>query len=151
MVVAEHDLDEMEVPHWTHEPVALGSPAAGSALTYTVPPANEVLVVAVSFTFTASAQAANRIPFVQFLDQTGTAVAEVATPYKLIATNASRVTFGVGIVQFGADSAVRIGAGIPAIVLSDGMQLSLSATAIDAADTITAARMYVRQWRQEGT
>ena len=151
MVVADYELREQDWYHWEHRPVALGSPAAGSALTYTVAPAEEILVLSVSFTFTASAQAANRIPFLQFLDQSGTAVADVATPYKLIATNAARVTFGVGMFQFGADSAARIGAGIPAIILSDGMQVSLSATAIDAADTITAARMYVRQWRQEGT
>ncbi len=133
--------------HYSHEPIALANPAAGQPLTYVVPGAVEVEVLAVSFTFTAAAAVANRVPFVRFLDTSGVAVADVAAPFLLVATNVARVTFGVGVQQFGANSAVRIGAGIPALRLGDGMRVQLGATAIAAADTITAARLFVRQWR----
>lgn len=133
--------------HYSHEPVALPDPAAGAALTVTVPGAVEWQVLAASFTYTASGAAANRIPFIRFIDQTGVAVADVGAPFLLVATNVSRITFGVGVQQFGANSAVRIGAGIPALRLGDGMQVQLGATAIAAGDTITDARLYVKQWR----
>jgi hypothetical protein len=74
-------------------------------------------------------------------------VCEVGTPFKLVATNGSRVTFAVGIVQFGADSAIRMGAGIPCLRLGDGMNISITATGIAATDTITNARLFVRQFR----
>lgn len=132
--------------HYSHEPVSLGNPAAGQALTRAVPGAVEWEIQSVSFTFTAAAAVANRIPFLQVLDTGGVAVCEVATPFLLVATNVARVTFGVGIQQFGANSAIRLGAGIPALRLGDGMRIVLGATAMQGADTITAARMYVRQW-----
>jgi len=133
--------------HGEQEPVTLGAPAAGAALTYTIPGSVELEVLSISFTYTASGNAADRIPFLQFLDTSGVSVGDYGTPYKLVASDASRVTFAVGIQSFGADSAVRMGTGIPPLRLGDGMRVRVTATAIDAADTITAARMYVRQWR----
>lgn len=131
--------------HGAHEVVGLSSPAAGAALTYIVPGAVQQQVLSVSFTYTASAQAANRVPFVRFLDAGGVPFCDVGTPYVLVASDSSRVTFGVGVQQFGADSAARIGAAIPEMWLQDGLRLQISATAIDAADTITNARLYVCQ------
>ncbi len=133
--------------HGKDEPQALGSPAAGAALTVTVPGSVEWEVLAASFLFTASANAANRIPAIQFLDWSNTIFCEVKVPYKLIATNAAQVTFGVGIVQFGADSAASMGAGIPPMRIGDGLRVRLTAAAIDTADTITAARLFTRRWR----
>jgi hypothetical protein len=132
--------------HYSHEPISMGSPPAGQPLTRAVPGAIEWEIQSISFTYTASAGVANRIPFVQFLDTGGGIVCEVATPFLLVANNAARVTFGVGVQQFGANSAVRIGAGIPLLRLGDGMRVRLGATAQQAADTITGARMFVRQW-----
>jgi hypothetical protein len=134
------------VLHSTQSPLGLPSLAAGAPLTYTIPGAVEQLVISASFTYTASGAAGNRTPFIRFLDQSGSAFCEVATPFLLIATNVCRVTFGVGIVQFGANSAARIGAGIPAMRLGDGLRVQLGATAQLAADTITGARLFVRQW-----
>ncbi len=133
--------------HGQDEPVALGSPAAGAALTVTVPGAVEWEVLAASFLYTASSNSANRIPLINFLDWGGTIFCQVKTPYKLIATNVAQVTFGVGIQQFGADSAASIGAGIPPMRIGDGLRVQLTAAAIDTADTITAARLFVRRWR----
>jgi hypothetical protein len=132
--------------HGSHKAVTLPSPAAGAALTYTVPGSVQWEILSLSFTYTASGNAASRVPFVRFLDQSGTAFCDVATPYKLVASDVSRVTFGVGVVQFGADSAARIGAGIPAMRLEDGLRVQVSATLIDGSDTITLARLFVRQW-----
>ena len=66
--------------HAAYEPILLGQPAAGSALTYTVPGTIEIEVLSASFTYTASANVATRIPFLAFLDQSGVAVGSFAAP-----------------------------------------------------------------------
>lgn len=143
-------LEQVQPSYWrlhgSHRVVALPSPAAGAALTVTVPGAVQWEVVSFSFLFTASANAATRIPFISFLDQSGTTFCKINTTATLIATNASQVTFAQEVGSFGANSAVSIGSTLPKIRLVDGLQVSVSATAIDASDTITAARLYVVQY-----
>ncbi len=80
--------------------------------------------------YTASGNAATRIPFFEVLDWSGAIVCMVQTPYTLIATNVSQVSFGVGVQQFGANSAAAMGAGIPPLRLGDGMRVVLGATAL---------------------
>lgn len=133
--------------HGSAEPVALGNAVAGQPLTYTVPGAVEQAILSVSFTYTCSNAAANRVPFVRFLDQSATAFCDVGAPFPLVANNVARVTFGVGVQQFGANSAVRLGAGIPKMRLADGLRVQLGASAMAAGDRITAARLFVHQWR----
>lgn len=132
--------------HGSHRVVSLPSPAAGAALTYTVPGSVQQELVSVSFLFTASGNAATRIPFVSFLDQSGTTFCKVNTAYTITATNTSQVTFGVGLDQFGANNSVSMGSSIPELRLVDGLQVQVSADAINATDTITAARLYVCQY-----
>jgi hypothetical protein len=132
--------------HGSHRVVALPSPAAGAALTYTVPGAVQMEVVAITFLFTASGNAATRIPFVSFLDQSGSTFCKVNTAYNFTASNNGQVTFGQGLDQFGANNAASMGASIPEIRLVDGLRVRVSADAIDGSDTITAARMYVCQY-----
>jgi hypothetical protein len=132
--------------HGSHEVVALPSPAAGAALTYTIPGAVQQTPVSIVFTYTASSNAANRFPRVRYLDWGGTPFFEAQSPYKLVATNVAVVSFAVDIAQFGADSAATMGGPIPALRLGDGLQIELSATNIDVTDTITLARMFVRQF-----
>jgi hypothetical protein len=145
------ELDEYVVPpfwrlHGSHEVVALPSPAAGAALTYTVPGAVQQTPLSIVFTYTASGNAANRFPSVAFLDWSGNPFFEAQSPFKLIATNVAVVSFAVDIAQFGADSAAALGSPIPALRLGDGLRVQLSATGIDVADTITLARMFVHQF-----
>ena len=132
--------------HGSHEVVSLPSPAAGAALTVTVPGAVEWEVLAFSFLYTASANVATRIPFISFLDQAGVTFCKINTTATLVATNVSQVTFAAGAESFGANSAVSIGATMPQMRIQDGLRVQVSATLIDVADTITAARMYVCQY-----
>ncbi len=132
--------------HGSHEVVTLPSPAAGAALTASVPGAVQWEIVAASFLFTASANAATRIPFISFLDAAGVTFCKVNTTATLIATNAAQVTFGVDLNAFGSNSGTSIGAPIPRMRLGDGLRVQLSATLIDVADTITAARLFVCQY-----
>ncbi len=148
METAERTLDFLAWEfHGENEPVALGSPAAGANLTATVPGSVEWEVQSVSFLYTASSNSATRIPFFKVVDWGGTIVCMVQTPYTLVASDASQISFGVGVQQFGANSAANIGAGIPALRLGDGMRIVLGATAINATDQISAARIFVRRWR----
>ena len=132
--------------HGSHEPVALASPAAGSALTYTVSGAVQIVVHSAVMLYTASSNAANRIPYLEILDTTGTPVASCSPGFTYVASDAVIVSFGLGQTLFGANSSARAGCGIPEIRLQDGMQVKLGAVGINATDAITKARLYVRQW-----
>ena len=146
MEVAEYSEPTFWKLHGSHEVVSLPSPAAGAALTVTVPGSVQWEVVAVTFLFTASANAATRIPFVSFLDQGGVTFCKVNSAFNVTANNASQVTFGRDVASFGANNAASMGASIPHIRLVDGLRVSVSADAINATDTITAARLYVCQY-----
>lgn len=133
--------------HYSHEPVHIPQPAAGTAAVYIAPGTVEVDVLSVSFTFTAGAGVGNRIPFVRFLDPSGASVGTFGAPFLLVATNVARVSFGIGVAQFGANSAAIMGGGIPPVRLMDGMRLELGAAGILPADQISAAALFVRQSR----
>jgi hypothetical protein len=143
-------IEQVEPSYWrlhgSHLPVAVQSPAAGAACTVTVPGAVQWDVRAVSFLYTASGNAATRIPFISFLDQSGTILAKVNTAYTLTASHTSQITFGTDLDQFGANNSVSMGSSIPDLRLLDGLQIQMSADAIDVADTITTVRLYVCQY-----
>lgn len=132
--------------HGSNEPSRGQNPAAGAPFTYLVPGTVNQELVAVSFTYTASAAAANRIPLIRFLDQGGRAFCEVGVPFTITATNSSRVTFGETINEFGANNSARMGAGFPCMRLGDGLRWQVTADAIAAGDLITAVAFFARQW-----
>jgi hypothetical protein len=132
--------------HGSHEVVSLPSPAAGAALTVTVPGAVQWEVVAVSFLLTASANAATRIPFISFLDPSGAIFCKINTVATVTATNTPQVTFAEHVAAFGANNGSSIGNTLPRMRIQDGLRVQISADAIDVADTITKARLYVRQF-----
>ena len=132
--------------HGSHEPIRGQSPAAGAPFAYTVPGTVEQEIIAVSFTYTASAAVATRIPVIRFLDYGGESFCEVGLPFGITATNHSRVTFGLNMVQFGAANSARMGCAIPPMKLGDGLSFELTADAIAAADQISAVAFFVRQW-----
>jgi hypothetical protein len=132
--------------HGSHEPIRGENPAAGAPFAYTIPGTVEQELLAVSFTYTASAAAATRRPVIRFLDYGGRPFAEIGTPFTITATNVSRVTFGLYVNQFGANNSARMGAAIPPLRLGDGLSFEVTADAIAAADTITAVAFFVRKW-----
>jgi hypothetical protein len=132
--------------HGANEVVSLPSPAAGAALTVTVPGAVQWEIVAATFLFTASANAATRVPFISFLDQAGVTFCKINTAFTVTATIAPQVTFAEGVASFGANNSTSMGNTLPQMRIQDGLRVRLSADLIDVADTITAARLYVRQY-----
>lgn len=139
--------------HGSREPRSFGNPAAGTGLTYKVPGAVEQELLSISFVYAAAAGGGVRTPFIRFLDWQGVAFCDVAAPFTIAATFTSRVTFAVGINQFGANNAASIGAPIPPMRLGDGLSFIVQALAIQAGDTITQASMFLAQWplRPEGS
>jgi hypothetical protein len=143
-------IEQVEPSYWrlhgSHRVVSVPSPAAGAACTVTVPGSVQWEVRAATFLYTASSNVATRVPFVSFLDQGGTIIAKVNTAYNITASNASQVTFGTDLDQFGANNAASMGSSIPDLRLLDGLRIQVSADAIDGSDTITAVRLYVCQY-----
>lgn len=146
MEVGEYTQADYHRLHGSHLVVSLPSPAAGAALTTTVPGAVQWEIISVSFLFTASVNVATRVPFVSFLDQAGVTFAKINTAFNFTAGNNGQVTFGRDVESFGANNAASMGAAIPHIRLLDGLRIQVSADAIDVADTITKARLYVCQY-----
>ena len=103
-------------------------------------------LVSVSFSYVASGNAATRIPFVSFFDQSATTFCKINTAVSITASHTVQVTFAQEIGAFGAANAASMGNTLPDIRLLDGLQVQVSADAIDVADTITAVRLYVRQY-----
>ena len=143
-------VEQVEPSYWrlhgSHVVVSLPSPAAGAALTQTVPGSVQWEIESISFLFTASAAVATRIPFVSFLDQAGVTFCKVNSAFNVTAGSASQVTFGTELSQFGANNSASMGSGIPRMRLGDGLRVQVSADAIDVADAITAVRMFVCQY-----
>ena len=132
--------------HGSNEPNRGQNPAAGAPFSQVVPGTVEWEVVSVSFTYTASAAAANRVPLIRFLDQGGRAFGEFGVPFNITANNHSRVTFGVYANQFGANNSARMGTSIPCYKIGDGVSFEVTADAADAADQISDVAFFVRQW-----
>lgn len=129
-----------------HEPRTIGQPAVATGFTYPVAGAVVQRIVSVSFLLTADANAANRIPRVEYLDGSGAVFAAVAAPFVLTANLAGRFTFGVGLQQFGSNGAAQIGCALPDYLLHDGLAVRVAVTAIQAGDQISGASLFVDQY-----
>ena len=132
--------------HAANDAVRGQNPAAGAPFTHVVPGTSIQELVSVSFTYTASSGAANRVPLIRFLDAGGEAFAECGAPFTITASQHSRVTFALDIVQFGANNSARMGCAIPPMKLADGLRWQVTADAIAVADQISAVAFFVRQW-----
>jgi hypothetical protein len=141
------------VPHerpldgWAeHEPRAIPTPAVATGFTYVVPGTVRERIMAVSFVLVADANAANRLPRVEYLNAAGDVFASVAAPFVLTATLTSRFTFAVGLQQFGANAAAQIGGPLPPLKLNSGLSVRVSVGAVQAGDQISVASLFVDQW-----
>lgn len=123
------------------------SPAAGQFGSHEVPGATAQKVVALGFTFAAGAAAANRQPTVEFSAPDGSVIVAVSLPFNVIANGSTFASFGVGLMQFGANTSAFMGGPLPDVWLSNGMTVSVGAVGIQAADTLTAVRLLVAQYR----
>lgn len=123
--------------HAEHDTASIPGQSGTTPTQYTVPGAVQVDVYSVSFTYTASAAAGTRTVRLEFVDDAGNVFAPVAAAFTIIATNAATFTFGVGVQQYGANSAAYIGAGIPPVRLVDGMGFRVRCANADSGDTIT--------------
>lgn len=121
------------------------SPTAGQFGSHQVPGAVAQRVVALGFTFHAGAAPANRNPEVQIVAPDGTVIVDVALPFNVVANGTTFASFGIGLQQFGANAATRMGGPLPDAWLTNGMSVQLGALAIQAADTVTAIRLLVAQ------
>jgi hypothetical protein len=131
---------------YSHEPITIGSPPVATGFTHTVPGASRQRIVTVSFVLVADANAANRIARVEYLNAAGAVFFAVAAPFTVTANITSRLNFGVGIQQFGANAAAQIGASLPPLELNAGLAVRVAVTAIQVGDQISGASLFVDQW-----
>ena len=131
---------------YAHEPITIGSPPVATGFTHVVPGSSRQRIVAVSFILVADANAANRIARVEYLNAAGAVFFAVAAPFTVTANITSRLNFGIGVQQFGANAAAQIGGPLPDFNLAAGLAVRVAVTAIQAGDQISGASLFVDQW-----
>lgn len=127
------------------EPVTIGSPAVASGFTYRFSGAEVTKLISVSFVVVTDANAASRIPRVEFLDSTGAVFFAVAAPFTQAATKTTRYNFGIGVEQFGANDAAQMGAGLPEFHLTENEAIRVAVAAIQAGDQLSGIHLFVDQ------
>ncbi len=135
--------------HWSeaeHEVRAIPTPAVATGFTYTVPGTVLERVMSLSFVLVADANAANRICRVEYLAANGDVFASVAAPFTVTAAITSRLTFGVGLQQFGANAAAQIGGPLLPIKLRSGLSVRVAVLNVQVGDQISVAYLSVEQW-----
>ena len=130
---------------WTFEPVTIGSPAVATGFTKRVAGSDVWRVLSVSFVLVADGNAASRIARVEYLNAAGDVFAAVASPFTVTAGVTSRLTFAVGLQQFGANAAAHIGGPLPDLILMDGLAVRVAVTAIQAGDQLSGISLFVAQ------
>src|SRR6266545_211079 len=131
---------------YAHEPITIGSPAAGAGFTHVVPGASRQRILSVSFTLVNAVAAANRLPRVEYLNAAGEVFYSAAAPFVTTSGVTSRFSFAVGVTQLGANDAAQIQGALPGFVLNAGLAIRVVVGAVNAADQISGASLFVEQW-----
>jgi hypothetical protein len=69
-----------------------------------------------------------------------------ASPFLIVANTTTRFNFAVGQMQFGANSAAQIGAGLPDFILNSGLAVRVAVTGVQAGDQISGVSLFLDQW-----
>lgn len=131
---------------YSHEVVTIGSPAAGQGFLHTVPGASRQRIRSVSFVLVNAVAVANRLPRVEFLDASGAVFYSAAAPFVTTSGVTSRFNFAVGVTQLGANDAAQIQGALPSFKLNAGLSIRVAIGAVNAADQISGASLFVDQW-----
>jgi hypothetical protein len=130
--------------------VALPNPAAGAELTYSFPGSEYTRVRAVTFKLVTSATVATRTVYLDFVDGSGVVIARMSSGFTQTASLTTVYTFGLGLVQYGANAAANIGSPLADLILCRGQKLQTTITNIQAGDAISNARLVVDQYAAPG-
>lgn len=130
---------------WRYEPVTVGSPAVALGFTHDIPFSEIQRVLGISFQLVTDANAANRIARVEYLNASGAVFFTVASPFTVTASLTSRLNFGVGLQQFGANAAAQIGGPLPDFPLCGGLAVRVAVASIQVADQVQGISLYVAQ------
>lgn len=128
-----------------HEPITVGAPAVATGFTHRVPGSTVQRIRSVSFVLVADANAANRIARVEYLNAAGDVFAAVGSPFTVTAAVTSRLTFAIGLQQFGANAAAQIGGPLPDFLLQAGLAIRVAVASIQAGDQLSGISLFVDQ------
>jgi len=129
------------------------NPAAGAPLQLVVLPGVIWRPVSVKMRFTASAAVANRQVFVQYFNALlANELSRVAAPFLVTAGQDVVTTFGDGAFVDNATMGLSLHTqGLPALELSQGFVLQVTAALLQAGDQIQDVVIGVRQWLEGRT
>jgi hypothetical protein len=130
--------------------IPLANPGAGAEWIATVPAGAAWELLSANFSFTASAAVANRIPTVQFKDDTGVRYARINANVTVAASIGTSMSFqaGIGSTLSGNASGIALpGRDLP---LMAGHQVGSLTSALDVADVYASVVLVVREWTLDG-
>jgi hypothetical protein len=133
-------------PDYAHEVVIIGAPPVATGFTHNVPGASRQRIVTLSFVLFTDANAANRLPRIDYNDSAGNAFFSVGAPFSTPANSTGRYSFGIGVMQFGANAAAAIGGPLPDVRLSVGLSISVAVVGIQVGDQVDGISLFVDQW-----
>ncbi len=126
-------------------PVSVATPATGADISYTVTGSYWLRLAALSYLFTTGSNAANRVPILEVLDETGAVLAAIPPAAAQTATLATTYTFLPNVSVVGAVLNHVAVAPLPNFFLRPGYKIVTATGAIDAADTYTKIRVVAEQ------
>ena len=128
------------------EPAYVAQPAAGAVWSYTVGGRYYERMVAVTFTFNASAVVANRLITMQLLDTNGVVVIEVACGGLVAAGSFLTVNLTADGPAFDRDTAGHTYGYVPGILVPPGWKWQVIVGGMDAGDAFSGIVLLVQRF-----
>ncbi len=144
--------EQVEAPHVTwygrgdSEVVALPAPGAGGFVHYTLGGAAEWCIHSVAVQLTTSGGGGAREPFLVIRDGSGVPIFAAGQSFTVASGNTSLLVWANDVQPFGANNAANIGTSIPNLRLYSGLEISVNAGNLGAADIFTDGRLFVTQY-----
>lgn len=145
----DYELAAIAEREWAHPlsaVVPLKDPAAGAAVTFSNPGAVVSELQTITAKLVTSSAVAVRVPYLTVSGPGGAVLGTFPAGFTYAASKTVVITWGVGLVSFGANDGTRAVQPIPAYVLEVGYTVTITADLIDAADQFSLAVLTAKQW-----
>lgn len=137
---------EREWSHPLSAVIQLDTPDAGDPLSLDFPGSVVSELQSVTVKLVTSSDVATRTPYLTVSGPGGAVMGTFPAGFTYAASKTVVITWGVGLVSFGANDGTRAVQPIPPYVLELGYNLTVTADAIVAADQFSLGVVTAKQW-----
>jgi hypothetical protein len=126
--------------------VRLPNPALGATATFVVPGSRVLHLRTARAAFKASAQVANRSPFLQFLDPDGGVFQRSAATGTVVASTEQVCNYAAGLGFTTPAASGQVPVGLPDLFLLPGMQINFGCGTIQTEDQFSGLVLYLEEF-----